>query len=124
MISVSASRGDKTSQSLNRMKRGNAFAQLEKWADEGVRALKANTPVSTGLAADSWRAEVFHKKGRYSIVWSNTDIEGGIPVVILLQYGHATRGGTYIQGRDFINPVILPLFDKIADEVWKEVTRG
>lgn len=124
MITLSASRGDPTSQLLNRMKRGDAFSTLERWAEEGVRGLAANTPVDSGVSAESWTYDVVRRRGRYTIIWKNTNVINNTPLVIMLQYGHGTRQGGYVRGRDFINPVIQPLFDKIANEVWKEVTRG
>lgn len=90
--------------------------------NDGVVALSNATPIDSGIAAHSWGFEV-GKEGRgYFIVWTNTDIENGFPVVIRLQYGYATGTGGYVQGRDFINPAIAPIFDKIADTVWKAVT--
>jgi hypothetical protein len=124
VITLSASRGDPTSQLLNRMKRGDAFSTLERWAEEGVRGLAANTPVDSGVSAESWTYDVVRRRGRYTIIWKNTNVINNTPLVIMLQYGHGTRQGGYVRGRDFINPVIQPLFDKIANEVWKEVTRG
>ena len=90
--------------------------------EEGVLALESATPVETGLAAASWSYEVESSGGVYSISWLNTDIENGFNVVIALQYGHGTGTGGYVQGRDFINPAIKPIFDQIADRVWKAVT--
>jgi hypothetical protein len=91
-------------------------------AKVGVRALAAATPIDTGLAQKGWSWEVRQNGGSVSIVWTNSDIEHGFPVVIMLQYGHGTGTGGYVQGRDFINPAIRPVFDKIAETVWKAVT--
>lgn len=124
MISVSATRDDKTSDFLKSVTNPNLFSKLQDYGQQGVHALSANTPVDTGLTADSWRYEVENKKGQHSIYWINDNTVNGVPVVILLQYGHGTRGGGWVQGEDFINPVIRPLFDQIADDVWKEVTSG
>lgn len=88
---------------------------------EGVAALSAATPVESGLAAHSWGYEVEKSKGGYTLWWTNSDIENGFPVVIMLQYGHATGNGGYVKGKDFINPAIRPVFDKIADRMWKAV---
>ena len=98
------------------------FSQLEGFAKEGIAALASATPVRTGLAANSWGYEIQKGFGNYTISWTNTDIENGFPVVIALQYGHGTGTGGYVQGVDFINPAIRPIFDKIADKVWKAVT--
>lgn len=95
---------------------------LESCAKDGVEALSRETPRHTGQAAYSWGYEVSKTGGVYSIVWTNSDVENGFPVVIMLQYGHGTGTGGYVQGYDFINPAIRPVFDKIADQVWMEVT--
>lgn len=95
---------------------------LRPFAEQGVAALSRATPMDTGLAAYSWDYEITKVGGQYSIIWINTDVENGFPVVIMLQYGHGTGTGGYVHGRDFINPTIKPIFDKIAEEVWKVVT--
>ena len=94
---------------------------LHSSGQEGVNALSRATPIETGLAAHSWRYEVKSNGGRYEIAWLNGDIENGFNVIIALQYGHGTGTGGFVQGRDFINPAIKPVFDKIADQVWKAV---
>lgn len=96
---------------------------LEKYGPEGVRALSEATPKDTGLAASSWYYEIVERSDYISIRWHNSDIEGNIPVVILLQYGHATRNGGWVEGRDFIMPAIEPIFEKIENEVSKEVSK-
>ena len=107
---------------LNIMRKGDIFRNLDSYAQKGVAALASATPRESGLAASSWGYEV-RKEGRaYIITWTNTNIENGFPVVIMLQYGHGTGTGGYVAGRDFINPAIQPIFDQIADEVWKAVT--
>lgn len=100
----------------------NIDALLHKYAQEGVAALSKATRVRSGLAANSWGYEVSSKGGSYTITWTNSDIEGGFPVVIMLQYGYGTGTGGYVEGEDFINPAIQPIFQKIATEVWKAVT--
>jgi len=104
------------------MKRGEILRVLHKYGQMGVDALSNATPIDSGLAAASWDYKVERSRGSYAISWSNSDVENGFPVVIMLQYGHGTRGGGWVQGRDFINPAIKPIFDKIADDVWKVVT--
>ena len=89
---------------------------------QGVHALALATPVETGRAAYSWGYTVSVKGGVYTITWTNSDIENGFPVAIMLQYGYGTGTGGYVQGRDYINPAIRPIFDQIADRVWKVVT--
>jgi len=105
--------------------RGEIYAELDRFGAEGVAALASATPVDSGLTARSWRYRV-HRGARPGIEWYNTnEVNGhGIPIVILIQYGHATGTGGYVQGRDFINPAIRPIFDKIADNVWKKVRNG
>lgn len=96
---------------------------LEKYGRDGVKALTSATPIDTGKTAASWKYEVVIKKDSAKVVWSNTNIQNGVPIAILLQYGHAAKNGGYVQGRDYIRPAIRPIFDKIANEAWKEVTR-
>lgn len=87
----------------------------------GASALYRATPVYSGLASHSWGYTISYADGVYGIAWTNTDIENGFPVVIMLQYGHGTGTGGYVQGHDFINPAIRPVFDLIADRVWQAV---
>lgn len=107
---------------LNRMAKSDIFRCLEKYGQEGVAALSAATPVDTGLTASSWNYEIRKSKGSYSISWTNSNVLNGVPIAIILQYGHGTGTGGYVQGRDYINPAIQPIFDKIAEEAWREVT--
>lgn len=96
---------------------------LEPIAQRGVEALARATPRESGLAAESWSYEIKEwGKSYIGVSWTNDNVEGGFPVVIMLQYGYATGTGGYVQGRDFINPAIQPIFDQIADEIWKVVT--
>lgn len=95
---------------------------LEKYAQEGVSALASATPVDSGLTASSWSYEISGSRDSYSITWSNSNINKGVPIAIILQFGHGTRNGGYVQGRDYINPAIQPIFDKIVEEAWREVT--
>ena len=97
---------------------------LDKYGREGVAALSMATPVDTGKTAASWRYRVAYNKNSVSIEWINDNsTETGIPIAVLIQYGHGTGNGGYVRGRDFINPAIQPIFDKITDAIWKEVTR-
>jgi hypothetical protein len=116
---------DKTKAWLKRMQSGAEFAGLEKYGPIGVNALKQATPVEHGTARDSWYYEIIKRKGYFSIQWLNSDVANGtnIPIVILIQYGHGTRQGGYVQGRDFINPAMRPIFDQIANDMWREVTK-
>jgi hypothetical protein len=100
----------------------NIQSILESYGQMGVEALSTATPEETGAAAHSWGYTVSHSRGMYELAWTNSDVENGFPVVVMLQMGHGTGTGGYVQGRDFINPAIRPVFDKIADIVWKAVT--
>lgn len=113
---------DKTLASLKAMQKLDIQSILNSCGQEGVNALIRSTPTDTGLAEHSWGYKVSGSGGRYEIAWVNTDIENGFRVVIMLQYGYGTGTGGYVQGRDFINPAMRPIFDKIADTVWKAVT--
>lgn len=94
---------------------------LESYGRQGVSALALTTPKDTGLTAHSWSYEIETTRNGYSLTWTNSNIVSGVPVVILIQYGHGTSNGAYVEGRDFINPVIKPIFDKMAENLWKEV---
>lgn len=95
---------------------------VQPYAQQGADALAAATPIDSGLAASSWGYEIHDSGSRVTITWTNDDIENGFPVAIMLQYGYSTGTGGYVQGRDYINPAIQPIFDRIADGVWKVVT--
>lgn len=96
---------------------------LHKYGKEGVAALSSTTPVDTGLTASSWYYEIEHGQGRSSITFYNSNVQNGIPIAIILQYGHGTGGGGWVEGRDYINPALQPIFDRLAEDAWKEVTR-
>ena len=98
------------------------YSILDKYGQMGVDALASATPKDSGVTADSWSYSITKEGEDITITWSNNSkTDTGIPIVILLQYGHGTRNGGYVQGRDFINPAIKPVFDRIAEAVWKEV---
>lgn len=107
---------------LSRMQRLDIRRAIEPLAQEGVRALQQATPRESGRAADSWDYKIVGSKYNVAVIWTNSDIEGGFPVAVMLQYGYGTGTGGYVQGRDYINPALRPIFDRIADEVWKVVT--
>lgn len=111
-----------TEKFLKRMAEGDIFRNLDRYGREGAAALARATPADSGLAASSWTYEIRRDRGSWSIVWLNTNIENGFPVAIMIQYGHGTGTGGYVAGRDYINPAIRPIFDRIADDVWREVT--
>ena len=111
----------KTFDFFDKMTAGDVYRALERYAQQGVDALVSTTPVDSFLTASAWDYEIKRVRGGATISWTNTNLVSGVPVVILLQYGHGTRNGGYVQGRDFINPALKPVFDKIADGVWKVV---
>ena len=109
---------------LEKAKETSNMGFLDKYGREGVEALSSATPVDTGKTASSWKYEIIRKKDSIEIVWKNTNIQNGVPIAIILQYGHGTRNGGWVQGRDYINPAIQPVFDKMAEAAWREVTRS
>lgn len=118
-------RGDfsKLTNFMEKAKEAVHLGNLDKYGQEGVAALASATPVDTGQTANSWHYKIEQKNGSVSIGFYNTNIQNGVPIAIILQYGHATRNGGWVQGRDYINPAIQPIFDKIADTAWREVTK-
>lgn len=112
----------KTERFLNRMKRREYLNVLDKFGREGVQALRNATPVDSGATAEAWDYEIKRTRGYTEIVWTNSNINDGVPIAVILQYGHGTGTGGYVQGRDYINPAIRPIFDKIAEKAWKVVT--
>ena len=112
----------KTEKFLKSLSEQDNFKALEKFGRQGVAALAAATPVDSGLTAASWYYEITRTKTSWTITFNNSVMAGSAPLAILLQYGHGTGTGGYVQGRDYINPAIQPVFDRIADEAWKAVT--
>ena len=106
------------------MSRFNVERILSKYGEEGVKALSAYTLYDTGETASSWgyRITTNRAEGTATIIWTNSHIEKGVNIAIILQYGHGTRNGGYVQGIDYINPALRPVFDVLAEEVWQEVT--
>lgn len=113
---------DSTRRYLHKLSRGDFYPNLDGLAREGVAALSRATPIESSRAANSWDYTIQRERGSVTITWLNHDIEEGFPVVIMLQYGHGTGTGGYVQGQDFINPAIRPIFNKIDDAVRKAVT--
>lgn len=113
----------KASRYFERLKEAAKLGVLDKYGREGVAALASATPTETGLTASSWTYEIERKGNSVSIVYKNSNINKGVPIAVILQYGHGTGTGGWVQGRDYINPAIQPVFDRIADEAWKEVTK-
>lgn len=97
---------------------------LDRYGREGVKALHSATPTDTGLTASSWYYKIVNRSGFAKITFCNSNIQNGVPIAILLQYGHGTRNGGWVEGRDYINPAIRPIFDKLANDAWEEVRKG
>ena len=108
---------------LEKAKGAVKLSNLDRFGREGVAALASATPIDTGLTATSWTYKIERTKESATISFNNTNIQNGVPIAIILQYGHGTRNGGWVQGRDYINPAIQPIFDKIADDAWREVTK-
>lgn len=113
----------KTTRFLERAKEAVHLGNLDKYGREGVAALASATPVDSGLTAASWYYKIENRKGSVRITFYNSNIQNGVPIAVILQYGHGTRNGGWVQGRDYINPAIQPVFDRIANEAWREVTK-
>lgn len=107
---------------FNRVQRRSYLNILDKYGQEGVEALAAMTPRDSGKTAESWTYEIERTANRTIISWLNTNENNGVNIAVILQYGHGTGTGGYVQGRDYINPAMQPVFDKIAEEAWKEVS--
>lgn len=108
---------------LERVKDVAHVGILDKYGGEGVAALAAATPMDSGKTACSWYYEIVNDGKSATISFHNSNVNEGIPIAVILQYGHGTRNGGWVQGRDYINPAIQPIFDRIADEAWREVTK-
>lgn len=120
-----SSKGDylKTEGFLRNAVKFNIRDIMEKFARQGVEALRNATPFEYGTTANSWTYDIEVENGKTSITWSNTHVNKGVNIALILQYGHGTGTGGYIQGRDYINPAIRPVFDDIANNAWREVTK-
>ena len=108
---------------LERAKEAIHLGDLDRYGKAGVAALSSATPVESGETARSWYYEIKHQKGSVTISICNSNIQNGVPIAIILQYGHGTGTGGWVQGRDYINPAIRPIFEQIAKDAWREVTR-
>lgn len=124
MINLKASGSYKNLEKFLRKIEKDIFSELESFGRMGVSALKRATPTDSGLTADSWKYEIIKSGASHQLVFRNTNTHNGENVAILIQYGHGTGTGGYVAGRDYINPAIQPLFDKMADDIWKKVTRA
>lgn len=122
MIEITSSGSTKNTENfLKAMEKFDVRNILTGLAQQGVEALSAATPVRTGLAAGSWGYTVEKTKGGWAVTWTNTDIESGFPVAVMIQYGYGTGTGGYVEGIDYINPALRPVFDRISEQIWKAV---
>lgn len=125
MLGFSSSGSFKNTDSfLRSMMRFDPMSRLHELAQEGVAALQAQTPQASGLTADSWGYEIVDEDGFITVWWTNTNVIDGFNVAIGIQYGHGTGTGGWVAGQDYMNPALQPIFDKIADEIWKEVQKA
>ena len=108
---------------MERAKEVVHLGDLDKYGREGVNALSSATPVDTGLTSKSWYYKIEQKNGSATISFHNSNFQNGVPIAVIIQYGHGTKNGGWVQGRDYINPAIQPIFDKIANDAWREVTK-
>lgn len=108
---------------LEKAKEAVRLGYLDKYGREGVAALASATPVDSGLTASSWYYEITNENGSATITFLNSNVNKGVPIAIILQYGHGTGTGGWVEGRDYINPAIQPIFDRIANDAWREVTK-
>lgn len=109
---------------LGRVEKSIDLKLLDKYGKRGVTALSSATPVDSGLTSESWEYEVKYKNGVASITFYNTNVQNGVLIAIILQYGHGTRNGGWVEGRDYINPAIQPIFDELAKSAWEEATKA
>lgn len=114
---------DRIEKFLKRVISGEIYQILEPYAQQGVSALRSYTPNETGLTANSWNYEITKGKGTHTIWWSNSHVNHGVNIAVILQYGHGTRNGGYVHGIDYINPALRKVFQDIADSAWEEVTK-
>ena len=108
---------------FERVKEAAKIGVLDKYGQAGVSALSSATPVESGKTASSWYYEIKRQNGSVSLEFYNSNVNNGVPIAVILQFGHGTGTGGWVQGRDYINPAIQPIFDKIAEDAWKEVTK-
>ena len=114
----------KLSKYFEKMKEAAKIGMLDKYGREGVAALSSATPVESGKTASSWSYEIERQNGAVSIVFKNSNVNKGVPIAIILQLGHGTGTGGWVEGRDYIHPAIQPIFDKLANEAWEEVIKA
>lgn len=124
MIELNIKGGNKTEKWLENLEKKMFNAEhFRKYGEEGVRALVAGTPRETGTTANSWYYEIEQGKDTITINWKNRNINKGVLIAAIIQYGHGTGTGGYVEGIDYVNPAMRPVFQKIAEDAWREVTK-
>lgn len=113
----------KTIRFLKNAPRAISSIDFNHYGKLGVDALRDATPKNTGLTSESWTYEITRKEDRVTISFHNTNVQNGVPIAIILQYGHGTKNGGWVQGRNYINPAIQPIFDKLANDAWEVVSK-
>ena len=108
---------------LEKAKNAIKLGDLDKYGRAGVDALSSATPIDSGETASSWYYTIERSENRVSVIFNNSNVNQGVPIAIILQTGHGTRNGGWVQGRDYINPAIQPIFEQLADDAWKEVSK-
>lgn len=112
----------KTINFLEKARNSNFYSKLESLAKEGVTALSLNTPIDSGKTSESWDYNIESQKGKIVINWTNSNVNDGVNIALIIQYGHGTGTGGYVEGIDYINSALAPIFDRISNEIWKEVS--
>jgi hypothetical protein len=123
MITITKPKFSKTQKFFDKLNRFDARPVLEEFGRLGVSALSAATPVDTGKTAGKWSYKIVGNRERYRLIWTNSEIAGRAPLVLLLQYGHATKSGYFLSGRDFINPALRPIYDALNKRLVEEALR-
>lgn len=114
----------KTNSMLQRMLENVDLSILDKYGRKGIQLLESATPIDTGVTAASWYYTIEHDKNQATLTFNNSNVVRGMSIALLIQYGHATRTGGWVEGLDYINPALQPLFEELANEAWKEVTKS
>lgn len=112
---------DDTMSWLKKLKFNHLINKLNKYGEMGVDALRDATPKRSGVTSESWSYEIVVKQEKVAIYWTNSNIVKGVCIAVILQYGHGTRNGGYVQGVDYINPAMKPIFEEIENKIWKEL---
>lgn len=122
MVRLSTSKGfTKTDAFFQRLLEKIKLSSLDGWGRKGVEALASATPVDTGKTASSWEYRIYRTKDKVKLIWVNTNINNGVNIALIIQYGHVSRNGVFVEGRDYINPALAPVFNEIEQDAWKEV---